>query len=86
MINGRFSFNLKRRYFSFNCNMCDDFNFCGGLCLKEIEHIKLDKDLKFGLLLYNETGITTETKIGRFVFKIKGGRMRNEKHAFKDGK
>lgn len=34
--------------------------------------ISLEKSLNKGILLYDETGASTETSIGRFTFKLKG--------------
>lgn len=63
---------------SFNCHSCQDSHFCGKLSLKKIDSIKLDKDLKNGVLLYDEKGVSTETTIGRFTFKIKGDQKNGE--------
>jgi len=57
---------------SFNCFSCGEMSVCGKSAFKSVDHIKHDKDLKEGLLLYDETGVSTETTIGRFTFKIKG--------------
>ena len=65
------------RYFSsserFSCRNCEDKKLCEGRDKEKLGfEIKSKKQLKHGILLYDETGITQETRIGRFVFKLKG--------------
>jgi hypothetical protein len=61
-----------RKHHSFNCFTCGEMSVCGKFAFRRVDTISHEKDLKDGLLLYDETGASTETTIGRFTFKTRG--------------
>lgn len=63
-------------FLGFTCWTCGDHSFCNKKHLQKMERasIELQKEFKTGMMLfYDEEGITTETQIGRFKFKIRKG-------------
>lgn len=56
----------------FNCRTCDERNLCGKRSHRRVEFIDCPGGTKKGIFLFQETGVTSQTTIGRFTFKIKG--------------
>lgn len=61
-------------FLGFTCSTCGDSQFCGRKEKRRLDRygLNLNKEFKTGMMLfYDEEGITDETQIGRFKFKLK---------------